>query len=80
MKINFNRHSAKAWTVLIMAVLSAITGVLSALGINVDSTLLTSISGLVGAIISVLVALGVLTQDLDSKEGESKTDEKDKTK
>ena len=78
MKINFNMHSAKAWTVLIMAVLSAVTGVLSALGVNVDSTLLTSVSGLVGAIISVLVALGVLTQDLDSKEGESKQNEKTK--
>ena len=76
MKINFNKHSAKAWTVLVMAVISAITGVLSALGVNIDSTLLTSVSGLVGAIISVLVALGVLTQDLDSKEGEVKKDEK----
>lgn len=78
MKINFNKHSAKAWTVLIMAVLSAITGVLSALGVNVDNNLLTSVSGLVGAVISILVATGVLTQDLDSKEGENKTDEKTK--
>ena len=46
MKLNFNKNSAKAWSVLIMAILSAITGVLSALGINVDSTLLTSMSGL----------------------------------
>ena len=69
MKINFNKHSAKAWTVLVMAVLSAITGVLSALGVNVDSDILTSVSGLVGAVISVLVATGVLTQDLDNKEG-----------
>lgn len=76
MKINFNKHSAKAWTVLIMAVISAITGVLSALGVNIDSTLLTSVSGLVGAVISILVATGVLTQDLDSKEGEVKKDEK----
>ena len=78
MKINFNKHSAKAWTVLIMAVLSAITGVLSALGVNVDNNLLTSVSGLVGAVISILVATGVLTQDLYSKEGENKTDEKTK--
>lgn len=76
MKINFNQHSAKAWTVLVMAVISAITGVLSALGVNIDSTLLTSVSGLVGAVISILVATGVLTQDLDSKEGEVKKDEK----
>ena len=76
MKINFNKHSAKAWTVLVMAVISAITGVLSALGVNIDSTLLTSVSGLVGAVISILVATGVLTQDLDSKEGEVKKDEK----
>lgn len=76
MKINFNQHSAKAWTVLVMAVISAITGVLSALGVNMDSTLLTSVSGLVGAVISILVATGVLTQDLDSKEGEVKKDEK----
>ena len=76
MKINFNKHSAKAWTVLIMTVISAITGVLSALGVNIDSTLLTSVSGLVGAVISILVATGVLTQDLDSKEGEVKKDEK----
>lgn len=76
MKINFNQHSAKAWTVLVMAVISAITGVLSALGVNIDSTLLTSVSGIVGAVISILVATGVLTQDLDSKEGEVKKDEK----
>lgn len=78
MKINFNMHSAKAWTVLIMAVISAVTGVLSALGVNVDNTLLTSVSGLVGAVISILVATGVLTQDLDKQEGESKPDEKTK--
>ena len=78
MKINFNQHSAKAWTVLIMAVISAVTGVLSALGVNVDNNLLTSVSGLVGAVISILVATGVLTQDLDSKEGESKQNEKTK--
>ena len=78
MKINFNKHSAKAWTVLIMAVISAVTGVLSALGVNVDNNLLTSVSGLVGAVISILVATGVLTQDLDNKEGENKPDEKAK--
>ena len=78
MKINFNMHSAKAWTVLVMAVITAITGVLSALGVNVDNTLLTSVSGLVGAVISILVATGVLTQDLDNKEGENKPDEKTK--
>lgn len=71
-------HSAKAWTVLVMAVITAITGVLSALGVNVDNTLLTSVSGLVGAVISILVATGVLTQDLDNKEGENKPDEKTK--
>jgi len=68
MKLNFNKNSAKAWSVLVMAILSAITGVLSALGVNVDADLLTNISSIVGAVISILVAGGILTQDLDNKE------------
>lgn len=72
MKLNFNKNSAKAWSVLIMAILSAITGVLSALGVNVNSDLLTNVSSIVGAIISILVAGGILTQDLDKKDGDKK--------
>ena len=72
MKLNFNKNSAKAWSVLIMAILSAITGVLSALGVNVNSDLLTNVSSIVGAVISILVAGGILTQDLDKKDGDKK--------
>lgn len=72
MKLNFNKNSAKAWSVLTMAILSAITGVLSALGVNVDADLLTNISSIVGAVISILVAGGILTQDLDKKEDDKK--------
>ena len=68
MKLNFNKNSAKAWSVLVMAILSAITGVLSALGVNVNADLLTNVSSIVGAVISILVAGGILTQDLDNKE------------
>lgn len=68
MKLNFNKNSAKAWSVLIMAILSAITGVLSALGVNVNADLLTNVSSIAGAVISILVAGGILTQDLDNKE------------
>lgn len=68
MKLNFNKNSAKAWSVLIMAILSAITGILSALGVNVNADLLTNVSSIVGAVISILVAGGILTQDLDNKE------------
>ncbi len=68
MKLNFNKNSAKAWSVLIMAILSAITGVLSALGVNVNADLLTNVSSIIGAVISILVAGGILTQDLDNKE------------
>jgi Bacteriophage holin. len=72
MKLNFNKNSAKAWSVLIMAILSAITGVLSALGVNVNADLLTNVSSIVGAVISILVAGGILTQDLDKKDGDKK--------
>ena len=72
MKLNFNKNSAKAWSVLIMAILSAITGVLSALGVNVNADLLTNVSSIVGAVISILVAGGILTQDLDKKEDDKK--------
>lgn len=72
MKLNFNKNSAKAWSVLIMAILSAITGVLSALGVNVNSDLLTNVSSIIGAVISILVAGGILTQDLDKKDGDKK--------
>lgn len=68
MKLNFNKNSAKAWSVLIMAILSAITGILSALGVNVNADLLTNVSSIIGAVISILVAGGILTQDLDNKE------------
>lgn len=68
MKLNFNKNSAKAWSVLVMAILSAITGILSALGVNVNADLLTNVSSIVGAVISILVAGGILTQDLDNKE------------
>lgn len=70
MKLNFNKNSAKAWSVLVMAILSAITGVLSALGVNVNADLLTNVSSIVGAVISILVAGGILTQDLDKKDGD----------
>ena len=72
MKLNFNKNSAKAWSVLVMAILSAITGVLSALGVNVNSDLLTNVSSIIGAVISILVAGGILTQDLDKKDGDKK--------
>lgn len=72
MKLNFNKNSAKAWSVLIMAILSAITGILSALGVNVNSDLLTNVSSIIGAVISILVAGGILTQDLDKKDGDKK--------
>lgn len=72
MKLNFNKNSAKAWSVLIMAILSAITGVLSALGVNVNADLLTNVSSIAGAVISILVAGGILTQDLDKKDGDKK--------
>ena len=72
MKLNFNKNSAKAWSVLIMAILSAITGILSALGVNVNADLLTNVSSIVGAVISILVAGGILTQDLDKKDGDKK--------
>ena len=70
MKLNFNKNSAKAWSVLVMAILSAITGILSALGVNVNADLLTNVSSIVGAVISILVAGGILTQDLDKKDGD----------
>ena len=72
MKLNFNKNSAKAWSVLVMAILSAVTGVLSALGVNVNADLLTNVSSIVGAVISILVAGGILTQDLDKKEDDKK--------
>jgi uncharacterized membrane protein len=70
MKLNFNKNSAKAWSVLVMAILSAITGILSALGVNVNADLLTNVSSIAGAVISILVAGGILTQDLDKKDGD----------
>ncbi|MBN7275111.1 hypothetical protein GNF18_08170 [Ligilactobacillus pobuzihii] len=72
MKLNFNKNSAKAWSVLVMAILSAVTGILSALGVNVNADLLTNVSSIVGAVISILVAGGILTQDLDKKEDDKK--------
>lgn len=72
MKLNFNKNSAKAWSVLVMAILSAVTGILSALGVNVNADLLTNVSSIVGAVISILVAGGILTQDLDKKDGDKK--------
>ncbi|WP_241259122.1 hypothetical protein [Ligilactobacillus pobuzihii] len=55
-----------------MAILSAVTGILSALGVNVNADLLTNVSSIVGAVISILVAGGILTQDLDKKEDDKK--------
>lgn len=61
MKINFNKHSAGAWLTLSGAVIAPVTGVLSALGVQVDNQTLTSISGVISAIVSLLTALGILT-------------------
>lgn len=67
-KINFNKHSAKAWTTLIGAILAAITGVTGALGVNIDSDILATVSGVATAVISLLVALGILIVPTDKKE------------
>lgn len=55
--INFNTKSAGAWTTLIGAVLAAIAGILSALGIHVDNDLLTTISGAVSAVAGLFFAV-----------------------
>ena len=66
-KLNFNIHSAGAWTTLIGAGVSAGVGLLTALGVTVDHTQATTITGAAQGIISLLVAFGVLTAPTDKK-------------
>ncbi|GBG95847.1 hypothetical protein LFYK43_23060 [Ligilactobacillus salitolerans] len=72
LKLNFNVHSAGAWTTLVGAILAAVTGVLGALGVNINSDILTTVSGAVTAVISLLVALGILVVPTDKKEDDKK--------
>ncbi|WP_241259162.1 hypothetical protein [Ligilactobacillus pobuzihii] len=66
-KLNFNKHSAGAWLTLSGAVIAAGTGVLSALGVQVDNQTLASFSGVVNAVVSLLTALGILTGSQDKE-------------
>lgn len=68
MKLNFNKHSAGAWLTLSGAIIAAITGVLSALGVNIDNNTVASISGVITAVISLLTAFGILVAPTDKKE------------
>lgn len=67
MKLNFNKHSAGAWLTLSGAIITAITGVLSALGVSIDNDMVASISGVITAVISALTTFGILTAPTDKK-------------
>lgn len=67
MKINFNVHSASAWGTLLIAIVTAGIGVLTALGIVVKQTDATTIYGAITAVISLLTAFGVLTAATDKQ-------------
>lgn len=67
-KFNFNTKSAAAWTTLTGTVISAGVGILTALGVTVDQTQATTITGVITAIISLLTAFGVLVAPTDKKE------------
>lgn len=67
MKLNFNKHSAGAWLTLSGAIIAAITGVLSALGVSIDNDMVASISGVITAVISALTTFGILTAPTDKK-------------
>lgn len=67
MKLNFNKHSAGAWLTLSGAIIAAITGILSALGVSIDNNTVASVSGVISAVISALTAFGILTAPTDKK-------------
>lgn len=69
-KLNFNIHSAGAWTTLIGAGVSAGVSLLTALGITVDQTQATTITGVAQSVISLLVMLGVLVAPTDKQKGD----------
>lgn len=66
MKINFNYKSAKAWGTLLTAIIGGVLGVLTALGVTVPSDTGSLLTGLATTIVSLLNALGILTQDMDN--------------
>lgn len=70
--MNFNTKSAKAWGTLIAAVLTGVAGILSALGVHVDNDLMTTISGVVTAVLALLVTSGILVAPTDKKEEDKK--------
>lgn len=76
MKINFNIHSAGAWTTLLTAIVTAVIGVAMALGIVVKQTDATTIYGSITAIISLLTAFGVLTAATDKQPKDDGSDPK----
>lgn len=72
MKINFNYKSTAAWSTLATAVISAIVGILTALGVTVHPSDTATITGLVTAVLSLLTTVGVLyapTDAPDDKKG-----------
>lgn len=69
MKFNFDVHSAGAWTTLISALIAAVAGISSAVGVSIDSNTLSTVSGIIAGVISLLTAGGILTGSQDKKEG-----------